>query len=170
MQHWEGQKRASNCMPKTGYYDRIHTILSSSAYLPTTIPPINRKGPSRKLTLEQEFLMTMMRLRLGIMHEDIAWRFSVSSSTVTQIITTWIRLLSKEMSCLIVWPSKEQVHATLPDSFRRLYPKTRVIIDCTEMFVETLSSLEIQASLYFQSFNLYNSQSCCVMGIPCIWG
>ena len=67
---------------------------------------------------------------------------------MTQVITTWIKLLSKEMSCLIVWPSKEQVYATLPDSFRRLYPKTRVIIDCTEIFVETPSSLEIQALLW----------------------
>ena len=82
------------------------------------------------------------------MHEDLAWRFSVSTSRVTQVITTWIKLLSKEMSCLIVWPSKEQVYATLPDSFRRLYPKTRVIIDCTEIFVETPSSLEIQVQLW----------------------
>ena len=36
----------------------------------------------------------------------------------------------------------------MPDSFKRLYPKTRVIIDCTEIFVETQSSLEVQALLW----------------------
>ena len=60
MQYWEGQKQASSYEPNAGYQDRIHTILSSSVYPPTTLPPINRKGPSRKLTLQQEFLMTMI--------------------------------------------------------------------------------------------------------------
>ena len=130
-----------------GYKDRINTILLGSD-LPKIIPPINRKGPTRKLSLEQEFLLTMMRLRLGLLHEDLAWRFCVSSSRVTQIIETWIKLLSKELSCLIIWPSKSQIHATMPDSFKRLYPKTREIIDCTEIFVETPSSLEAQALLW----------------------
>lgn len=148
MQYWEGQKKASCYAPKSGYSNRIQTILASEMFSELDPPPLNRRGPPRKLSLEQEFLMTMMRLRLGIMHEDLAWRFSVSSSRVSQVIITWIKLLSKEMSCLIVWPSKEQVHATLPDSFKRFFPKTRVIIDCTEIFVETPSSLEIQALLW----------------------
>eukprot|EP00112_Aurelia_sp_Birch-Aquarium-sp1_P018551 Seg444.8 transcript_id=Seg444.8/GoldUCD/mRNA.D3Y31 product="hypothetical protein" protein_id=Seg444.8/GoldUCD/D3Y31 len=147
MLYWEGPKNSNLDAAKEGYKERINTILLGSD-LPKMIPPINRKGPARKLSLEQEFLMTMMRLRLGFLHEDLAWRFCVSSSRVTQIIVTWIKLLSKELSCLIIWPSKGQIHATMPDSFKRLYPKTRVIIDCTEIFVETPSSLEVQALLW----------------------
>ncbi len=147
MLYWEGSKNSNIDTPTTGYKQRIDTVLLGSN-LPKIIPPINRKGPARKLSLEQEFLMTMVRLRLGLFHEDLAWRFCVSSSRVTQIIATWIKLLSKELSCLIIWPSKGQIHATMPDSFKRLYPKTRVIIDCTEIFVETPSSLEVQALLW----------------------
>ena len=55
--------------------------------------------------------------------------------------------MSKELRCLIIWPSKGQVFATLPEAFKKLYPKVRVIIDCTEVYLETPSSLEVKANL-----------------------
>ena len=33
----------------------------------------------------------------------------------------------------------------MPDLFLKYYPKCRVIIDCTEVYIETPSSLEIAA-------------------------
>ena len=37
---------------------------------------------------------------------------------------------------------------TLPVCSRKLFPNTRVIIDYAEMFIETASTLEVQACLY----------------------
>ena len=56
--------------------------------------------------------------------------------------------MAKELRYLIIWPSKGQVFATLPDAFKKLYPQVRVIIDCTEVYLETPSSLEVQANLW----------------------
>ena len=89
-----------------------------------------------------------MRLRLGLLVKDLGFRFQVSSARVSQIWITWIKLLSKELRHLIIWPSKGKIFATLPDAFKRLYPKVRTIIDCTEVFVETPNSLEVQALLW----------------------
>eukprot|EP00795_Rhopilema_esculentum_P005720 gene5720-10973_t len=61
MLYWEGPKNSNIDTPTTGYKHRIDTVLLGSN-LPKIIPPINRKGPARKLSLEQEFLMTMVRL------------------------------------------------------------------------------------------------------------
>ena len=36
----------------------------------------------------------------------------------------------------------------MPDSFKKLYPSTRVILDCTEIYVQTPSSLLLQSQLY----------------------
>ena len=36
----------------------------------------------------------------------------------------------------------------MPECFRTLYPTTRVIIDCTEIYVQTPSSLLLQSQLY----------------------
>ena len=75
-----------------------------------------------------------MKLRLALLTIDLGFRFHVSATTVSNIFITWIKLMSKELSVLIVWPSRQhvQVKKTLPSCFRKLYPKVRCIIDCFE--------------------------------------
>ena len=68
-----------------------------------------KPGPKHKLTLEQEFLLVLMKLHLGIMVEDLAFCFKVSPGKVSQIFTTWIKLMSKELSALVIWPSSSQI-------------------------------------------------------------
>ena len=104
-----------------------------------------RPGPSRKLSSEQEFLLVMMRLRMGLTVPDLAFRFQVSAGLVSQIFATWIRLVAKELKWLIMWPSKVDIRRSLPESFKKWFPKVRTIIDCTEVFIETPSSLDVQA-------------------------
>ena len=141
MTYWDGCK-------KTLLPDRTPTELTNLLASPEyNVLPL-KNGPNRKLSLEQEFLLTMMRFRLGLLTDDLAFRFQVSSGKVSQILITWIKLLGKELSCLIVWPSKSRVTATLPYCFKKLYPKTRTIIDCTDIFMDTPSSLEVQALLW----------------------
>ena len=41
----------------------------------------------------EEFLLVLIRLRLGLLEQDIAYRFGLSQSTVSRIITTWINFL-----------------------------------------------------------------------------
>lgn len=72
----------------------------------------------------------------------------MSPEEVSQIFLTWVKLMSKELKFSIFWPSSQQVKLALPLRSRKLFPNTRVIIDCTEMFIETTSSLEIQACFY----------------------
>ena len=101
-----------------------------------------RPGQLRKLDIEQEFFLIMMKIRLGLLQTDIAYRFDISPGKVSEIFITWIKLMSKELGVLIIWPSKIQVRQTLPDCFKRLYPRVRTIIDCTEVYTETPCSLE----------------------------
>ena len=42
----------------------------------------------------------------------------------------------KKLSVLIIWPSRQQAKKTWPRCFEKLYPKTKTIIDCTEVFTE----------------------------------
>ena len=88
-----------------------------------------------------------MKLRLGLMLKDLAFHFQVSPGKVLQIFITWIKYLSKELSVLIIWPSAGQIKSTLPNCYKKLYLKVRIIIDYTEVFTETPSSLDIQGCL-----------------------
>jgi len=49
-----------------------------------------------------------------------------------------------------LWLSKEQVQYFMPNSFKQLYPNTRVIIDCTELAVQSPCSLVLNSELFSQ--------------------
>ena len=49
----------------------------------------HKPGPSRILSLEDEILTTLLRIRLECPVEDLAFRFGVSVSLATSIITNF---------------------------------------------------------------------------------
>ena len=89
--------------------------------------------------------MTLMRIRLGLLVQDLAFRFTVSEGLISQVFITWVRLISKELSWLITWPDRTLVRRNLPTMFRKYYPKCRAIIDCSEIFIQTPTSLDVAA-------------------------
>lgn len=47
-----------------------------------------------------------------------------------------------------IWPSKSIVQETMPADFKEKFSSTRVIIDCTEVFIEMPSSLLLNSELF----------------------
>ena len=80
--------------------------------------------------------MTLVRLRLGLMEQDLAYRFELSQPTVSRIIITWINFMYLELKKIPLWPPKEVVQANMPKVFKDKYPRTRVIIDATEIYID----------------------------------
>lgn len=74
-----------------------------------------KPGPQRKMRLLDEFLLVFMRLRLGLLEQDLAQRFCVSVSTVSRVLITWYNVLAANLKHLIVWPSKEVIATNMPD-------------------------------------------------------
>ena len=85
-------------------------------------------------------------------------RFNISVGTASSIFIAWVKLLSQELSWLIIWPSRPQIRSALPNCFRKCYPRFSVIIDCSEIFVETPSSLDVQAALWSDYKTSYHSR------------
>ena len=56
-----------------------------------------------------------------------------------------------------LWPTREQIDKYIPSSFKQNFLKTRVIVDCTELFCETPTSLELKGHFYsdYKSRNTY---------------
>jgi hypothetical protein len=108
-----------------------------------------KPGKERKLGQENELLMTLMRLKLDLLDEYIAFIFGVSESTVSQILSTWIPLLSRELSGLIYWPTQEEIKQAYPKCFHR-YDTVRAIIDYTDVGVQKPS----QCQFYQSDFQL----------------
>jgi hypothetical protein len=104
-----------------------------------------KTGPKRKLTTEDELLMTLMKLRQGFVNEHIALLFGVSDTLVSQVFNTWVKFLSSELAPLIYWPPKEALRENFPKSLPKNYRNLRCTIDCTEILIERPRHLELQA-------------------------
>lgn len=119
----------------------------SHSHIARQEPQNTKSGPARKLTIKEELVMTLMKLRLGLINDLLGDIFGVSSSTVSQIFNTYIRMLSKLLKPLIFWPSKEKIQDHLPKDLHN-YPNLRVTIDCTEVFIDRPRHLELQAQTW----------------------
>ncbi|XP_065650954.1 uncharacterized protein LOC136079160 [Hydra vulgaris] len=63
------------------------------------------------LSHKEEFLMTLMRLRLGLLNEDIADRFDISKALCSNIFTTFIRIIAYILgNAIIVWLPSESLY------------------------------------------------------------
>lgn len=106
------------------------------------------KGRPRSLRLIDEFFLVLMRLRLGLLLDDLKQRFHISKSTCSNITNNWMRYLSVKLEFLLSWPNRATIDYTMPLKFKRKYPKCRVIIDCTELRTETPTSLVNKTLMY----------------------
>ena len=105
---------------------------------------------SRKLDPKNQFFFTLVRLKLNLKVEDLAFRFGISTSSVSRYLTTWVCFLYHHLRELDWAPSVEQVMGTLPHSFRKRFPTTYAIIDGSEIFIQTPSDLHAQSSTWSQ--------------------
>jgi len=107
----------------------------------------SKQGRRCKLPLVEQFFLTLVRLRLGLLELDLANRFGVSQSTVSRITTTWINLMYHTFKGIEVFPSWHIVKKYMPTIFKD-YPNTRIIIDATEFRLERPSSLLSQSCTF----------------------
>ena len=128
MSYWDGSKKSSRPKKTSTVQYTEHLLASPGIEISQDLMPLLKSG-------EQEFMLALMRLRLGLLVEDLAFRFCVSAGKVSQIVITWVIFLSKELKSLIIWPSRARIRSTLPDCFKLLYPNMRTIIDCSEIFL-----------------------------------
>jgi hypothetical protein len=88
----------------------------------STIKQFGKELPY-KLSIPNQILLVLMRLRLALTFKDIGRRFNVSHQLASNIFHTWIDIMSKELCPLIAWLPREKIRSTLPASFRNSYPK-----------------------------------------------
>ena len=72
---------------------------------------------------------------------------------MSRIIITWVNFMYLELKKIPLWPPKELVQANMPKSFKEKYPKTRVIIDATEIYVDQQMLPDIQQMTFFNYKN-----------------
>jgi hypothetical protein len=115
-----------------------------------------KRGRKRSLCPEEELFLVLSRLRCGLLEKDLAFRYNISVSQVSNIWITWLDFLCQRLRSIPIWPSRECVNSTMPKSFKEHYPQTRIIIDCTEIFIE-MPSAPVSQSITFSTYKHHNT-------------
>lgn len=97
----------------------------------------------RKLRLVDEFLMVLMRLRLGLLVKDLEYRFKISSSSVSRIFNKWILIMRTAMESMIFLPSLDTLKQRVPTCFQD-FSNTRISLDCTKSSFKHLHRWKIR--------------------------
>ena len=106
-----------------------------------------RINVNMKLSPINQLFLTLVRLRVGLLHEDLGYRFNLSTSTVSSIVVTWIQLLYQRFKTLDMFPERCILRKFRPASFSK-YPNCRVIIDGFEIFTQSPRHFEEQGNVY----------------------
>lgn len=108
------------------------------------------------LSIDEQVLLTLVRLRLGLQFQDLGKRFGISHQLASRIFNSWINILAVQLKDLIMWLPKDTIQRSLPTSFRNTYPKTTCIIDCTEVYLQRPLSLKARTATY-SSYKSHNT-------------
>lgn len=93
------------------------------------------------LSLEDEFLLTIMKLRLGLFDKDIACRFQISLSAVARIFKTWINLIYTRLGSMKIFPHRDIISKHMTLDFKKQFPNVMLMIDSTEVNVQMSTSV-----------------------------
>ena len=107
---------------------------------------------SKSLSFFQEFIMVLMKLKLNVLLQDLAYRFGISLTTVSRNFSTQLTVMDIRLS----WPERDELWHTMPICFQFSLRKKTIIIDCFEVFIEPPSNLLARAQTFF-NYKQYNT-------------
>ena len=59
-----------------------------------------------KLDVFEQLMLVLMKLRVNLRDQDLAYRFGISQSTVSRYFSKVMELLYARLSCLVCWPER----------------------------------------------------------------
>ena len=89
-------------------------------------------GGSVNVSVEDQFLITLMKLRRHTPHQELCFWFGLNDKQVTNVYVTWVNFMYHQWGEIDWWPVKELVHFYAPSDFKAKFPNTRVIVDGME--------------------------------------
>ncbi|KAK3918009.1 Kinesin-like protein KIN-14C [Frankliniella fusca] len=103
------------------------------------------------ISRENQLLLTLMRLKLGLKRQTLANWFNCSTQTVTNIVNTWLDALHVVLfqGFMKEIPSLRKVQKCLPECFKP-FPNCRIVLDCTEVETAVPKSMRHHNLTYSQ--------------------
>ncbi|XP_016382413.1 uncharacterized protein LOC107719510 [Sinocyclocheilus rhinocerous] len=138
---------------KVKYYTGLPCLALLMGVLKQLLPCLPQTG--RKLSPFQMLLSTLMRLRMNLPIQHIAYLFSVDRKTVSTTFRDTVGTMFKHLKPLVHWPERHCMQATMPHQFIEASGnRVAVIVGCFEIRIERASNLKARA----QTFSHYKHQ------------
>ncbi|XP_072027616.1 uncharacterized protein [Amphiura filiformis] len=133
---------------KLVYYTGLPSWITLMTVFNLISPFLPEKNANCKLTPFEQMIVFLMKITHNFGHLDLAYRFLVSTSTVSRTYHRVLDAMSVRLGHLIHWPSRLALRTSMPTAFLKFYKKACVIIDCTEVFIETPSDFLARAQTW----------------------
>lgn len=98
----------------------------------------------------QCMLLTFVKLKMNISFSGLAAFFNISEELAAEIFFSTIDLLYIVLKDGIRWFSQDNIRNNMPNVFKKLFPTTRVILDCMVIDVQHSSCLKCKTRTYSQ--------------------
>ncbi|CAC5390588.1 unnamed protein product [Mytilus coruscus] len=87
---------------------------------------------SEQLSVENQFFLTLIKLRQHKTNFELSRLFNISETAVVNIWVTWVNFMSRQWREVKTFPDRDIVRFFSPHDFKTKFPSTRIIIDGTE--------------------------------------
>lgn len=143
-------QKLENDDKQTQFYTGLafYALFDSLSNLLSGVFNKNSNVSHRTITIKNQFLLVLMKLKMGVPNKDLAYRFGISPGRVSQLFHKWIDVMSQELKPLIIWPDRQMIRKTLPECFKPTYSKATCIIDCSEVFIKRATSPSARSKTY----------------------
>lgn len=131
-------KNENSLKDLTGITYKVFDLLCSM------LPQVCNNSTSKN----DRLLIFLIKIKHNLTFSAIGVLFKIHRTSVSRIFFQCLEILSIKTKNLIFWPSKSSIKETLPVGFKKLYPNTRCIIDCTEIKVEQPPTVEQRVYMY----------------------
>ena len=116
--------------------------------MPTSAKEKTKQGRPRALSPFEGYVLTLCKLRQNFSFEHLCFLLQIALSTGSKTFLMWITFLYLRLGSVSIWPTQETVRAAMPDSMKEKFPNVRIILDRTEIFVESPSKLQLHKMFY----------------------
>lgn len=112
---------------------------------------------NNKISLRDRIVMTYVKLKQNVSYSFLAIIFnSCTARHCQRIFYSTLKMLSKCLKIFIPWPSRDEISKNIPTQFE-IFKDVRVVVDCTEIFIQAPTKLCCQEIVYSQ----YKSSPTC---------
>jgi len=126
----------------------IFSLLVSTGNLPFTYLGRCKPTAFSHISLQDQLLFVLMKLRNNFHFKDLGFRFGLSPQKSSVLFKSWINYMFFTFSSLSLWPPRDVIISKMPSKFNSLFPTTLAIIDSTEIKMQRPSSLKIQSQCW----------------------